>query len=645
MIPANTLSALETDAIVQRSSRLAERLSGEFIPDEADDTSARRRLTRWREIAAEGDNLRFADILASMGADRMPESGLLALLGRVQQSPGSALPAWASFLGEMVSAISISFAAPSDGVRPSGPSGHHQPIPYVDLYRPIVALARLRLQDAAGDPRSLLSEGAWSGLEGYLLRRLSAICSLALHSYFLAFKAVRDSGMASRIFGLIPDQGRGAKGRAVYQSFVKGQGVQGLAPFFLQHPTAARLSAEMTLLWIDFVGEFLLRLKADHEAIEERFSASQPLGKVTKIKAGASDPHHGGRTVLILAFAGSLRLVYKPRPMQIDLAFFAFARRLNAGGFKPALGTLAILDRSSHGWMEFARHASCRNRAEAKRYYRRAGALMCLAHVLRGVDCHRENMIAARDQPLIVDLEGLCHPTAPEDWQASLEGNPAWPIGDSVLRIGMLPLWRRRDGEDRYYNNSALSGPLRQRSAGAAICWKNINGDGMQAVCGDSYAFCRSHRPRLNGRMLSPREFLPDLVAGFRRMASLLTGRTLREETDACIARMNTLPARHIKRPTAAYVALLRHSLQPRLLIEGIDRSIELQALPPTGEGGRSRNAELAALEILDVPYFKKSGVEPEPATQQTGDRLEKAGLDLQVQAIEAAIMRRLVFQ
>jgi hypothetical protein len=82
----------------------------------------------------------------------MPECDLLALLGPVQPLPGSALPDWASFLGEMVSAISKDFALASDHAQSSRPARQNRSIPYVDLYQPIVDLARRRLREIAGDP-------------------------------------------------------------------------------------------------------------------------------------------------------------------------------------------------------------------------------------------------------------------------------------------------------------------------------------------------------------------------------------------------------------------------------------------------------------------------------------------------------------
>jgi lantibiotic modifying enzyme len=46
---------------------------------------------------------------------------------------------------------------------------------------------------------------------------------------------------------------------------------------------------------------------------------------------------------------------------------------------------------------------------EIKRYYQRAGQLLCLLYVLGANDCHNENLIACGEHPVLVDLETLMH--------------------------------------------------------------------------------------------------------------------------------------------------------------------------------------------------------------------------------------------
>ena len=92
-----------------------------------------------------------------------------------------------------------------------------------------------------------------------------------------------------------------------------------------------------------------------------------------------------------------------------------------------------MLDRSTHGWVEFVEHLPCRDHDEARRYYERAGMLLCLFYVLEGTDCHYENIIASGEYPVLIDTETLMHHRAravvPEDENAQTEAfeQPATP--------------------------------------------------------------------------------------------------------------------------------------------------------------------------------------------------------------------------
>ncbi|CAM5724428.1 hypothetical protein SANTM175S_04328 [Streptomyces antimycoticus] len=55
----------------------------------------------------------------------------------------------------------------------------------------------------------------------------------------------------------------------------------------------------------------------------------------------------------------------------------------------------------------------CAAAPDAAGFYWRTGALLALVHALRGTDFHHENIIAAGEHPVLVDLEALLHPTAP----------------------------------------------------------------------------------------------------------------------------------------------------------------------------------------------------------------------------------------
>jgi type 2 lantibiotic biosynthesis protein LanM len=647
MTSAHGFSVAELAEIIARSSNLAERLTGIVTPTDQDQITAGKRLERWKQLAAKSDAGVFQDLLGKYGLAGASDPQLCSLLGEVRQPIGFAQPRWADLLQELTASISAAFADPN--VFAPLPGAARRSIPFAALYWPMAVLARKHVEAGAppGLARRYLGEEAWTGLALHLLNRISAICSQALQSAFQAFAAVRSPGQACAHFAEEPRRHRRAANASVYRGFVAEQGEEGLTRFFLEYPVAARLIAQVTLAWIDFVLEFLHRLDADAGALSARYFDSRPTGQILSCQAGISDPHQGGRSVLILHFAGGAAIVYKPRPMQIDAAFFGLLKWWNARSGQLPLRTLAVLARAEYGWENLARSAPCSQRKGGQRFYCRAGALLCLLHALRGIDFHHENMIAAGDDPVVVDLEALFHPALPSSSVirhsavGSRQSAPVQdaataesPLDSSVLRTGMLPIRERCFGERRFLVRSALGAPRRQLSALAQVRWKRINSDAMEADRGLVRRDCPAHQPRFQSRTLTLRSHLADVVDGFAGTANLLYGRpAIGREWDARVAEMDQWKTRHIKRPTLLYAVLIRHSLEPRFLKDGVDRSIELQALPSLPGDDACRRAEITALEALDIPYFSKEAAAP----------LErKAEVKRQIADIEAAATGRL---
>src|SRR5690606_14648637 len=155
-------------------------------------------------------------------------------------------------------------------------------------------------------------------------------------------------------------------------------------------------------------------------------------GLLVHIDTALSDPHHGRRRVAILWFESGLRVVYKPRGIGVEAAFGQLLAWLNNGLDAP-LRVLRTLDRETHGWVEHAAPSPAFGLEEAVRYFRRAGALMCVTSVLGARDLHRDNLVATTGGPVLVDLELLLQPDRPTaDALASGEAESA-----SCLSTGM----------------------------------------------------------------------------------------------------------------------------------------------------------------------------------------------------------------
>ena len=96
---------------------------------------------------------------------------------------------------------------------------------------------------------------------------------------------------------------------------------QGINALFLRHPNAQWLLDTITDNFIGNLSLCLQRVRADRKAIEACFLGGQTIQKISHILVTDSDPHKGGKQVVILTFTtnqGTRRVVYKPSDIEID---------------------------------------------------------------------------------------------------------------------------------------------------------------------------------------------------------------------------------------------------------------------------------------------------------------------------------------
>ena len=112
--------------------------------------------------------------------------------------------------------------------------------------------------------------------------------------------------------------------------------------------------------------------------------------------------------------------------------------RLETQGAPPLPRTFAVLERGDCEWAEHVDSAPCEGKEDEERYFARAGALLCLVHVLRGTDCHADNLIPAGEHPILIDLEHLLAPVCVD---------PAVGVGSAAFKLARQRLanlgWRR----------------------------------------------------------------------------------------------------------------------------------------------------------------------------------------------------------
>lgn len=607
--------------IVAAASNIDERLSSAFLPDSPsiDDETITDRLNEWCLTIVKGDQAQFEQRLAWAGLDL---ASARRVLGGVRLREGASLPPWTATLQQALSIVAARSGTPQadDKEEPCSPFLNLQePLPFEELIAPFVIVAQKQVAAQSGAAYYLLSDEAHTTLQRDLLRNLTTSSARALHLEFSVHCLEEQSPFE---FQVATDQDNAE--RTYYHEFITYMCSEGLLAFFREYAALARLLATTTDLWVEATVEFLRRLEADLPEIQRLFGGANGLGRVVSIQASLSDPHRGQRSVLSLTFASGCKLIYKPKDLGIEEAYQHLLTWLNEQGIPFPFKVFTVLNRSTHGWVEYVEHKPCENRMEAHDYYRRAGILLCLLYVLEATDCHYENLIACGAYPVLVDMETLMHhqPRFEEDGgEIDAEMRALQQLTHSVLRSGLLPSWQVGYDKQSAYDLSGL-GNFNEQDIPVEAVWEHVNTDHMRLARRTVTLSILGNQPSLDGVPLRVEEYAEDVVTGFQQMYRFLRDRsTLLLAPSSPLQDLARQQVRFLYRPTRVYSVLLRRLLTPKYLRDGADRSIQLEML---GRGvlwidetildsemkplrWRVFRAERQAMEQGDVPFFTAS--------------------------------------
>ncbi|MFD6899885.1 type 2 lanthipeptide synthetase LanM family protein, partial [Streptomyces diastaticus] len=528
---------------------------------------------------------RGAVALLENGEQRTASGAWWAPALRTEERAGR-IPDWAEWVEQVLAATPAALPLPEEEYE--GLSGFER------VLAPFAEAAGDRMAAAlGGEERGLVDLAAVrAGLVRAVGPRLARIAARVL---------VTELHRAREAGGLT-----GGDSRARFREFLRrAGGRRGLAALLKAHPVLARLLGRVSLDAADAFAELLRRLVADHVALAE---AGLPCGSddrlLVDVEAGAGDSHGGGRTVALLRFADGTRLVYKPRPVAAHRHFNDLADWLGRLPGAPRLRTLTVLDRGTHGWVEFVEVLPCRTEPQVREFYRRQGALLALLHALDGTDLHHENLIAHGEHPVLVDVETLFHPALPI---AASDDPASRALHDSVHRVGLLPQFLL--GDDSALDMSAVGGGRAALSPVALAGWADCGTDTMRLVRRPGRFRESANRPRLRERTAEPAAYTAELCEGFRAAYTALgEARAELLGPTGLLERFRRDEVRVVARPTAVYATLLDETTHPELMREAGARDAVLARLREGTLGHPAlpglEDEEIAQLWSHDVPVF-----------------------------------------
>ena len=578
------------------------------------------KLKKWLEVTAEGDRELFEKRLSYDGL-HLNTAG--SLLESVKVLPGMEAPLWTAVLNEVLRKM--------PGFRPLGPRpdllekcaflDKDEPIPFEELLLPFIDVARDRIVAATMGKYRFLADKARAGLERSLLQRLSFLSARVLLVEFRTFLACRQMFGQSRLHS--PGS---YDSRENYLRFVNATYEESWAPLFEEYCVLSRLMATVLILWVEATDEFLQRFEKDLPELRTVFLGQGDPGIIANVKTGLSDPHDGGRTVLLIEFRSGAKVVYKPKSLDLDIHYFRLVDWLNGLEQTLSLRCLKIVSRNGYGWVEFVDNSVCREEEDVRRFYRRSGLFLCLVYALNGVDFHYENIVACGEHPVPVDLETIYHHATHSPVEdTDLTDAVSELLRDSVLGTHLLHNPVKFLG--RYIDISGLTYSAEDEFE--LLTWKKVNTDSMDY----SYEIVKSqfsdNLPRFNEKYVSPYDCVEEIVDGFGQMYRLLV-----EHKGILLAEGSPLhhvfrqEARFVFRATAFYMSVLKNASHPAYLRDGVDHSIQLEILTRyflmSRWNGKPElwplvREELEALWRSDIPKFAAFG-DQSSLTKQSGE-------------------------
>jgi type 2 lantibiotic biosynthesis protein LanM len=589
------------ERLMVRAATIDELLSDAFEPlpgQKGDADAAARRLAAWCRSCASGDWSLFDRRLER---DRLSIGHVLARFATVRRKDCASTPAWI----EDAIWIEAALRGPTRDVKATSVPAQAEPCAFEHLLAPAVEHAEALLW-ASTDVRAagILDESALACLRLSLLKELSGLLAPAIYERFVkARKASAPPADAA--------EPRRADSMSQYDQFVAEMKAGGFRRLFEDKPVLLRLTASITRQWIDTSREFVTRLDADLAMIRRDLLHTSTRSRIARIEGELSDPHNHGRSVRIVSFGDGTRIVYKPKDLRLDAAWHALVERLNLGGAPVELKAVRTLARDGYGWTEFIDHVGCADAEGCRRFFRRAGAWLALFHCFAGTDMHQENMIAAGDHPVPIDLEMILQATAEEhkaqDTEAQAFAAAMETVVNSVLTVGLLPAY----GKSPDNNIFAIGGVASDWTSSTKLAWNDINSDKMRPSKAKEVGETFPNLPHVGGRYAKLGDYIDEFVSGFEDYAKFLLHRSRDAKQGGLFDGFAGVPVRKIVRPTRFYYMLLQRLRNHRDMDDGIVWSAQADFMARLADWERDsdpawplQRAERAALVALNVPHF-----------------------------------------
>ncbi|KKO53255.1 type 2 lanthipeptide synthetase LanM family protein [Paenibacillus sp. DMB20] len=454
------------------------------------------------------------------------------------------------------------------------------------------------------------------------------IMNLSCKTLILEMNVLREQG---RLYGETPE-----KRYQYFESLLHDKGY--LIQLANEYPVLIRSMLRITEKWAVHVSEVLTRFEDDYSRIVSQMPEVEQFGKLVQLHIGAGDTHDG-RSVTILEFATGHKLVYKPRSLQVDEAYYRILSWMRPFGI-PYMKTTKTIDCGSYGWTEFVEFSECISLDEVKQFYHNMGVHLAIMYMFNATDFHYENIIAHGSSPVVIDLESLFHRSiSMKKFENNANGHACEILSNSVMSSGMLPQYIFKT---ETYSGVDISGIFGYggKEVPNVMRVAHSRTDGMRLERGTGETGKTNNLPRYNDEVVDSYRYIHDIEQGFAQAYRIMMGNKSRLKE--MIREFDCVRVRVIARNTRTYNELIRTLYHPDLLRDELDRKVVvhrlwLQCLADPKQLKLVPH-EMRDIEDGDVPIFYTCPAEKD-AWASNNERIpllfEQTGIDVVINKIE----------
>ncbi|AYZ14350.1 type 2 lantipeptide synthetase LanM [Chryseobacterium arthrosphaerae] len=453
-------------------------------------------------------------------------------------------------------------------------------LPFYDILFPLVDFSISSID-------RILSDNLVNTLQSFFYKDLISSCYNVFLDEFLFF-------LEKHNYTVIESE----NSNIYYKEFAQKNISEKYLGLFDKYPMLARILMTKTYRNIQFISKLFERLEKDYNDIENKFQVK--LGELDDIILNAGDKHNGETTV-ILKFAKSYKVVYKPTNLEVTDAFNDLLDWVGDNLAIP-LKKFKIINKEEYGWMEFVEYKECETLNDIEEYYEKAGIITGLAYFLSTRDYHYENVIASGNCPVLIDHETIIGPKIKYRIK-----NDTKRLENSILESLLLPTDETGDRE------ICGLGSVAQKKSKTIISPKiiNPNRDTMKKVPQCITQNNESKNiPHLNNVPYHIEDYKDTFISGFIKLYHLiLDNKEFLLSEQSPINSFENKKVRFLVRNTEVYFKLLVILSHPEYLKDSTMYGIKQEVLSKAYMVNKHLNTGLLKSEreqitLGDIPAF-----------------------------------------